>query len=433
MDRKILGLAIPNIVSNLSIPMLSAVDAALMGHLPGASAYLSAIAIATGIFNFIYWGFGFLRMGTTGLTAQAYGAGDQRETMLILGRGMLVALGGSLLVVVFQGPIAQAGFWFMDPAPEAGVIAREYFDIRIYAAPATLSLYALHGWFLGRQNAVFPMVLSIVANLANLGFNLWFVQGLGMAAEGIAWGTVIAQYLSVVVAIVYWLIRYRGLLDHLDLQLLIQTRALVRFFLVNGDIMVRTICLVVVFNYFVAASGDMGLQVQAGNSLLLQMLFVMSYLVDGFAFTAESLVGKFVGAGDGANLRLAIRRIFLWSVGIAGLFSLAYWLGGPAILGLFTDDLEVLQVAYIYLPWMIAMPLVAAFSFIWDGIYLGATASAAMRNSMLISTAAFFLVWWLCAGGLENHGLWLAMTIFMGMRGVTLGLFAKKQKFFKLV
>lgn len=433
MDRKILGLAIPNIVSNLSIPLLSAVDAALMGHLPGASAYLSAIAIATGIFNFIYWGFGFLRMGTTGLTAQAFGAMDDRETMLILGRGMLVALGGSLLVVVFQGPIAEAGFWFMDPAPEARVIAQEYFDVRIYAAPATLSLYALVGWFLGRQNAVFPMFLAIFGNIVNLGFNLWFVKGMGMAAEGIAWGTVIAQYLSVAVAVVYWLVRYRGLLEYLNLQLLLQTRALVRFFLVNGDIMVRTICLVVVFNYFVAASGDMGLQVQAGNSLLLQMLFVMSYLVDGFAFTAESMVGKYMGAGDGVNLRLAIRRIFLWSVGIAVLFSLVYGLGGPAILRLFTDDPKVLDMAGRYLPWMIAMPVVAAFSFIWDGIYLGATASAAMRNSMLISTAAFFAVWWLSATGMENHGLWLAMTVFMGMRGITLGLFAKKQKFSTLV
>lgn len=426
MDRTILRLAIPNIVSNLSIPLLSAVDAALMGHLPGAEAYLSAIAIATGIFNFIYWGFGFLRMGTTGLTAQAFGAQDQRESMLILGRGMLVAIGGGLLVMLFQAPLAQVGFWFMDPAPEAAVIARDYYDVRIYAAPATLSLYVLHGWFLGRQNAFFPMVLSIVANVTNIGLNLWFVEGMGMAAEGIAWGTVGAQYLSLLIAVGYWWKKYRGLLQHFDRKLMLQARAMGRFFAVNSDIIVRTMCLVFVFNYFIAASGDFGMQIQSGNSLLLQLLFIMSYLVDGFAFTAESLVGKYKGASDQKNLTKAIRRIFIWGIGIAVLFSLSYGLGGGWLLGLFTDDAKVLEVARQYLPWMIAMPVIASFSFIWDGIYLGATASAPMRNSMLISTALFFLSWWIASFYLANDALWLGMAVFMGVRGITLAVFAKK-------
>ena len=425
MDRTILRLAIPNIVSNLSIPLLSAVDAALMGHLPGAEAYLSAIAIATGIFNFIYWGFGFLRMGTTGLTAQAYGARDEKESMLIMGRGMMVALGGSFLILLLQVPLARAGFWFMDPAPEAEQIARDYYDVRILAAPATMSLYVFHGWFLGRQNAVFPMVLSIVGNVANIGLNLWFVKGMGMAAEGIAWGTVGAQYLSLLVAVVYWFWKYRGLLQHLERRILLQARALGRFFAVNGDIIVRTMCLVFVFNYFIAASGDHGLEIQSGNSLLLQLLFIMSYLVDGFAFTAESLVGKFKGAGDEDNLRHAIRRIFLWGIAIAVLFSLSYGLGGGWLLGLFTDDPDVLAVASEYLPWMIAMPIIASFSFIWDGIYLGATASAPMRNSMLISTALFFGAWWGASFFMENGALWLGMLVFMGIRGITLAIFAK--------
>lgn len=426
MDRTILRLAIPNIISNLSIPLLSAVDAALMGHLPGAEAYLSAIAIATGIFNFIYWGLGFLRMGTTGLTAQAHGAKDEQEEVLILGRGMLVALLGSALVLVFQVPLARVGFWFMDPAPEAAEIARGYYDVRIFAAPATLSLYVLTGWFLGKQNAIFPMVLSILGNIANVGLNLWFVKGMGMKAEGIAWGTVGAQYLSLAVAIGYGWWKYRGLAHHLEMRLLLQARALGRFFAVNGDIIVRTLCLVLVFNYFIAASGDFGLRIQSGNSLLLQLLFIMSYLVDGFAFTAESLVGKYKGAGDAQNLRLAIRRIFYWGIGIAALFSLVYGLGGGWLLGLFTDDQRVLRVADEYLGWMVAMPVVAAFSFIWDGIYLGATASAPMRNGMLISTAVFFLAWWLLNPVLDNHGLWLAMMVFMAVRGITLALFAKK-------
>jgi MATE family multidrug resistance protein len=234
-----------------------------------------------------------------------------------------------------------------------------------------------------------------------------------------------AQYLSLVVALGYWWWKYRGLMRHLERKLLLQARALGRFFAVNGDIIVRTMCLVFVFNYFVAASGDYGMGIQSGNSLLLQLLFIMSYLVDGFAFTAESLVGKYKGAADQKNLGIAVRRIFFWGMAIAVLFSLSYGLGGSYLLAVFTDDQEVLDFARRYLPWMIAMPVISAWSFIWDGIYLGATASAPMRNSMLISTALFFLVWWLLEGPLGNHGLWLAMSVFMGVRGITLALFAK--------
>ena len=425
-DRGILRLAIPNIISNLSVPLLSAVDAALMGHLPGAEAYLSAIVIATGIFNFIYWGFGFLRMGTTGLAAQAFGAGNGAESLLILGRGLLVALGGGLLILLAQVPLAWAGFGLMNPAPEAAMIAEEYYDIRIWAAPATLALYVLHGWFLGMQNSIYPMLLAILANVLNLGLNLWFVQGLGMAAEGIALGTVISQYLVLLAAVGLLLYRYRFMFSEWQGRLLLQGRAMLRFFVVNRDIFIRTMCLVVVFNYFIRTSGSFGLQTQSANAILLQLLFVMSYLVDGFAFAAESLVGRFKGAGDLVGLLDAIRRIFRWGMGFALVFCLVYWLAGPVFLGLFTDKPLILERAMEFLPWMIVMPLVGAYSFIWDGVYLGATTSAPMRNSMLASTAAFFLVWMATGSFLGNHGLWLAMLVFMAFRGFTLALFARK-------
>lgn len=425
-DRTILKLAVPNIISNLSIPLLSAVDAALMGHLPGAKAYLSAIVIATGIFNFIYWGFGFLRMGTTGLSAQAYGAGDTTESLLILGRGLLVAICGGVLLLLVQGPLAQVGFWFMDPAPEAGEIARGYYDIRIWAAPATLGLYVLHGWFLGMQNAVYPMVLAILANVLNLLLNLWFVQGMGLAAEGIALGTVISQYLGLLVAVGLFLYKYRHLFPAWKGQLLLHGKAMLHFFLVNGDIIVRTMCLVFVFNFFIRASGDFGMLTQSANSILLQLLFVMSYLVDGFAFAAESLVGKLKGAADQTGLLDTIRQIFRWGMSLAVIFCLVYWLTGPAFLRLFTDDVAIQARAIDFLPWMVAMPLVGAYSFLWDGIYLGATTTGPMRNSMLASTAAFFLIWWVASTLMGNHGLWLAMLTFMGIRGLTLALFARR-------
>lgn len=427
MNRRILQLAVPNIVSNLSVPLLGAVDAILMGHQPGAERFLSAIAIATAIFNFLYWGFGFLRMGTTGLTAQAFGAEDMKESLLILGRGLTVAAGGSVLILLLQSPIASAGLWLMEGSDAAKEIASSYFDIRILAAPATLGLYALHGWFLGMQNALIPMVLSIAVNIFNIGFNLLFVYGFDMQAEGIAWGTVLAQYIGLLLAIGLFVYNYRHLFAQWQPSGLFQLAALKHFFMVNGDIMIRTLCLVFVFNFFLARSGTMGDEMLAANALLLQLLYIMSYIVDGFAFAAESLVGRFVGAENPAELRKAIKGIFRWGMGFGLVFSLVYLVSGPLLLSLFTSDVAVYNLSLHFLPWMVLMPIWGTYSFMWDGIYLGATASAPMRNSMLISTFAIFLPsWYLLEFYWGNHGLWLAFSLFMVFRGFTLAFFAKK-------
>jgi len=426
MNREILRLAIPNILSNLSVPLLGLVDTALMGHLDNAERFLSAIAIASAIFNILYWSFGFLRMGTTGLTAQAYGAQREQEAFLTLGRGLMVAMVGGIILVVCQHPIGWAGMEIMEGSEDAKNIARSYFDIRIFAAPAALGMYVFNGWFLGMQNAIVPLILSIVINVVNIGANFIFVVGYGMDAEGIALGTVIAQYTGLILAGILFLRRYKGFLKYRKEGKMLDPAQLRRFLLVNRDIFIRTACLIFAFTYFTAASGRFSDEVLAANALLLQLLYLMSYLVDGIAYAAESLVGKYMGEGSPDGLRKLVRRLLVWGMGFGAVFSLIYLLGGPFLLTLLSDKEEVIAIAVEYLPWMILMPIWGTYSFLWDGIFIGATASVSLRNTMILAVFGGFLPTWWLTQGWGNHGLWLAMTMFMLLRGVGLAVMSGK-------
>ena len=427
MNREIFRLAVPNVLSNLSIPLLGLVDAALMGHMDDAGKFLSAVAIAAAIFNVLYWSFGFLRMGTTGMTAQAYGASKDQESLLTLLRGMGVALVIGLLLIICQEPLAWAGMSIMEGSEEAKEIAQDYFFIRIFAAPAALALYVFNGWFLGMQNAVIPLVLSLVINLVNIGANFIFVIGYDMGAEGIALGTLIAQYSGLFTAVILFLVRYRYILKFREGAKVFDAAQLKHFFLINRDLFIRTTCLVFVFTYFTSRSGKFGDEVLAANSLLFQLLFLMSYLVDGFAFAAESLVGKYIGLRDQETLKKVIRRILVFGMSFSLVFSLFYLVAGRQFLELLSSDAQVVEDAVVYLPWMILMPIWGAFSFLWDGIFIGATASKYLRNNMIVASFLIFLpAWWLTADQLGNHGLWLAMSLFMIVRGVGLALNAKK-------
>lgn len=429
MNREILRLAVPNIVSNLSVPLLGLVDTILMGHLPEADIYLGGIAIAASIFNVLYWSFGFLRMGTTGLTAQAYGAKQGLESQLVLSRGLLVAAIGGLLMLALQVPIEWGGMALMEGSDSAKEIARSYFYIRIFAAPATLGLYVFNGWFLGMQNSVIPLILSVAINLTNIGANLLFVYVFDMKAEGIALGTVCAQYLGLAIAIGFYLYQYGPEADAWKRRYLMQAAALKRFLLVNRDIFIRTACLVFAFTYFVSRSGEFGDPTLAANALLLQLFYLMSYIVDGFAFAAESLVGKYMGSGGGDRLKLVVRNILIWGMCFGSLFSLAYFIAGPTILGWLSNDPQIVNDAIEFLPWLIALPLIGTFAFMWDGVYIGATATTAMRNTMVVSTFLVFLpILLLAKGPLGNHGLWMAMLGFMFARGVLLAIFARSNK-----
>jgi MATE family multidrug resistance protein len=429
MNRRILRLAIPNIVSNISVPLLGSVDTALVGHLEAAY-YIGAIAVGGMIFNVIYWGFGFLRMGTTGLTAQAYGREDISDEVLTLSRALLVALSGGLLLVVLQVPIAKLAFWLVDGTLEVERYARSYFFIRIWAAPATLSVYVFQGWFLGMQNARYPMYLVVLINVANIIFNVVFIKVFGMKSDGVALGTVVAAYLGLGFALLLFLAAYRDRLSALQTKLILQMAALRRFFAVNRDIMIRTLLLVFSYSFFTAKGAELGEQIVAVNAILMQFWMIMAYAVDGFAFAAESLVGRYVGARDSDNLRRAVRFSFYWGFGFGLAFSLVYLLFNQSMLALFTDKPELLNLAEAFYLWIVIAPLVNTLCFIWDGVYIGATATKPMVVSMLLSTGIGFLgVYYLTIDLLGNHALWLAMTLFMLLRGLTLSFFAPRSVF----
>ena len=429
MNRKILNLAIPNIISNLSVPLLGVVDTALIGHLEEAY-YLGAIALGSMIFNFIFWGFGFLRMGTTGITAQSFGEENQTESIMTLARALAVAGTFSLLILLLQVWIADLSFWLVKASPEVERYTRIYFNIRIFSAPATLGLYAINGWFLGMQNARYPMAVTIALNTVNIVLDVYFVRGLGMHVDGVAWGTLIARYVGLAIALVLLAVKYRSWLQEYVHGLLMEVKALKKFFTVNRDIFIRTLCLIFTFSFFTAKSATFGDVILAANSILLQLWMIVSYGTDGFAFAAESLIGRYKGSDQQGRLTLAVKYCFIWGAGIGVLASAVYGLFDIHILRLFTDQQPVIEAAMVVFGWTIAGPAVSSFGYIWDGVFIGATETPPMRNSMIIATLVFFLpAYFIGEPFLGNHAIWLAMTLFMVGRGLTLTLYAPKHIF----
>ncbi len=438
MNKKILDLAVPNIISNISIPMLGIVDMALMGHLE-SDAYIGAIALGSLIFNFIYWSLGFLRMGTSGFTAQALGRRDLQETILVFSRAAFIALIMSLLLLAFQGPIESLSFLVLKGETQVEELAMTYFRIRVWAAPAALGQFALLGFFLGMQNARLPMVVLVLTNVINVICNYTFVMKLGMGSDGVALGTVIAQYSGLFVALYFFRKYFRKLFKYWSLQATIQWDKLKHFLSVNSDIFIRTMCLVVVFSIFTARSASVDLDnegeetILAVNSILMQFFMFFSFLIDGFAHASEALTGKFIGSGDRRSLDRTIKLLFLWGGGISLFFTLLYLLGGEAIFRALTNNPEVIANAKPYFFWVVMVPLVSFTAFLWDGIFIGATAGPEMRNAMLISTLLIFFPAYFLAGRLlGNHGLWLAFILFMIARGGTMQFMSRKAVYAKV-
>ena len=427
VNKEIYRLALPNIVSNFSIPLLGAVDTALMGRLESIH-YLGAVGIGGIIFSFIYWGFGFLRMATTGLTAQAFGERDLQECGCLLLRAIGIGITASLLLFILQWQLADVSFLLIGTSSEVEHLARVYFHIRIYAAPATLCLHAFHGVFLGVQNARYPMLLTIVVNLVNIVLNLVFVRLFSMKVEGVALATVIAQYVGLFLAILLFSRYYRGLLRGWRFRDVLALSKLKRFLNISGDIFIRTCCLVFSHAVFTAKSAALSDTVLAVNTILLQFINLMSYAIDGFAFAAESLIGKYKGAQDMRNLKRTIRQIFLWAFLFGGMIMLIFVLFGEPLLHLFTDQMPLIEQAKPYLIWIIVASVVNVAAYIWDGIFLGATASKALRNSVILSTLLFLsAVYLLIPFG--NHGLWGALTVLLVARGISLTALAPKYLF----
>jgi MATE family multidrug resistance protein len=425
MNREILRLALPSIISNITVPLLGLVDVAIVGHL-GSAAYIGAIAVGGVLFNLIYWNFGFLRMGTSGLTSQAFGRGDEREMAQVLARALGVAGISAVAILLLQYPVARVAFPLLNAGGEIGEYAALYFRICIWGAPAVLGLYCFKGWFIGMQNSRFPMFIAIAVNVVNIACSLCFVYAFGMGVEGVALGTLIAQYSGLLMAACLWWSRYSRLRGWIVARGCFQRREMRRFLVLNRDIFLRTVCLIAVTTFFTAAGARQGAIVLAVNTLLMQLFTLFSYIMDGFAYAAEALVGRHVGAGDPVQLRRAIRALFGWGAGMSALFTLLYAAGGGQFLGLLTDEREVIRAAGEYFYWVLAIPLAGFPAFLWDGILIGATASRQMLWAMLIAAAGFFAIFYALPGGSNNHVLWLAFIAYLALRGGMQTLFFKR-------
>lgn len=417
MNRKILALALPNIISNITVPLLGLVDIAIVGHL-GDDSLIGGIAIGTAVFNFIYWNFAFLRMGASGCTAQAYGARNFTEIASVFVRALILALAAALLLVVFRRPVGHAVFLLMDGTPHTMSYAADYFYARIWAAPATISMFAFHGWYIGMQNSRFPMYISIGVNVVNLIFCLWFALGLGWGIVGVAWGTVVAQYSGLVLSIILWGVYYRRFLRYIRIRECLKLDALLAFFKINRDIFLRTACIVVVYTFFTSASSGMGDTMLAVNTLLMQLFTLFSYLMDGFAYAGESLAGRYTGAHNVQALNRCVRLLLVWGGVVAVLYTGIYTFGWKAVLSLFTESPEILSEAGDYVGWLIVIPLVAFIPFTIDGILIGATRTAVMRDSVFLSTALFFAVYYGFRSVIGNNALWAAFLLFLIARGI---------------
>lgn len=420
--KRILTLALPIILSNISVPLLGAVDTAVMGHLPDP-VYIGAVAVGSTILAFIYWGFSFLRMGTTGLTAQAFGAENSREIRATLARALLLALGLGLLLVLLQAVIRPAGFYFMAASPQVENLAGRYFDIRIWGAPATLINYALLGWLLGAGKSRAVMTLQLLLNGLNIILDFFFVFGLGMTVEGVALATLISEYCALAVGLAIATSALKAWPAIWDLPLILNTQRQMALFKVNVDIFIRSLCLQVAFFNFISQSGRLGEVKLAGNDILLQMQLIMSFATDGFAQAVEVLAGNAFGARSRQRLRAAIIASTLWAMAFAVFFTGLFWTYGEAIIALFTDIPEVRQAAGVYLPWVVALPMLSVWSYQLDGIFIGATRTGAMRNAMVLSLVIYLIAVWVFVPLFGNHGLWLAFSLFMVGRAVTLGAF----------
>ena len=416
MNRKILQLAIPSIVSNITVPLLGLVDVAIVGHL-GSASYIGAIAVGGMLFNMIYWIFGFLRMGTSGMTAQVYGKRDLTEVVRTLLRAVGVGLLISLGLWILQSPILRGAFVLIDATEEVKRWASLYFNICIWGAPAILGLYGFAGWFIGMQNSRFPMFIAITQNIVNIAASLCFVFVLGMKVEGVALGTLIAQYAGLLMAFALWLKYYGRLKAYIDWNGLWGGEEMRRFFSVNSDIFFRTLCLVAVTTFFTSTGARQGDVILAVNTLLMQLFTLFSYIMDGFAYAGEALAGRFIGAKNDVGLRRCIRLLFLWGIGLSLSFTILYAFLGRDFLGLLTNDTSVIEASGDYFYWVLAIPLCGFSAFLWDGIFIGATATRQMLYSMLVASATFFIIYYLFYRSMGNHALWMAFLGYLSLRG----------------
>ncbi len=426
LNRKILSLALPFLAANISIPLLGLVDTAVLGHLESEK-YLGAIALGGMIFNFIFWGFSFLKMGTTGFTAQARGRGDKTNVSVILQRGIYTGIAIGLLIVALRNLVWWVSSHFLQGSQEIIFFAEEYFSIRVFSAPAVFMLYVITGWFLGMQNALFVLYITITENIANIIFNLIFIFVFEMRADGVALGTVCAQYLALGIALILLFAKYKHELKLHAFRVLMNLKELAHYFRINSDIMIRTLTLMFAFAFFTVKSSSFDDVLLASNMILLQFMIFFSYVIDGLAHAGESLSGYFFGARKERTLKILIQRLFFWSALLAMLFSLIYISLFRDILSLLTNQQSVIETAVKFKWWLVAIPVISFSAFVWDGIFIGLTATKQLRNAMLLSMFCIYLpLFYIIEPVMGNHALWFSMCAFLFARGAFLWLFSKK-------
>lgn len=415
MRKEINAIAFPAIITNVTTPLLGLVDVAVTGHI-GSALYIGAIAIGGTMFNMLYWLFGFLRMGSSGLTAQAYGASNRQAIDVILSRAMLIAIAGGASLIATSGITGELVLRFMDADDATQVLAREYFNICIWGAPAVLGTFALSGWFLGLQDSRSPMWVAIATNIINIAVSLLLVFGLKMKLVGVATGTLSAQWCGFLIAGVIALRKYCPALP--PFRKIFEKREIVKFFRINSDIFLRTLCLVAVTLWFTHAGALQGTEILAANALLLQLFMLFSYFMDGFAFAGEALAGKYSGSNDTASLQHLEGQLLRIGAVFAVLFATVYLLGGEWFLDLLAEDKIVVATASTYLIWAVVMPVCGFGAFIYDGIFIGLTRTRGLLTSIVIAMIIFFLLYFLLKNRLANNALWLAFNAYLLGRGV---------------
>ena len=412
-------LAGPIILSNISVPLVGAVDTAVVGHLPGPQS-IGAVALGALIFSFLYWGFSFLRMGTTGFIAQAFGAGDWKGLSDTLLRVLILAPLLGVFTIVVGWPLIDFALYLIDSSAEVEALAADYSQIRIWSAPAVLCVYAFTGIFIGMHNTRAAFVLQLILNISNMLLDLLFVLGFGWGVEGVALASVLAEYLAMLCGFYLLRTQIRTAIRHFNRARLLARDALLKLFAANSNIFVRTLCLLFAFSYFTAKSASQGEVILAANAILLHLQSIMAYGLDGFAHAVEALAGSAYGAGRQRVFRRAVFLTSFWGAIIALLAGLVYLVFGDAIINLFTSIDAVADTASLYLPWMVVAPILSVWSFQLDGIFIGTGHTRAMRNAMIFSLVAYLLLLQLTIPMYGNHGLFFGLAFFMLIRALTL-------------
>lgn len=414
--KQVFKLALPSIISNITVPLLGIIDLTIVGHM-GDVIYIGAIAIGTMIFNVLYWLFGFLRMGTSGMTSQALGRRDLTEAMRLLVRSLTISTAIAATFIVFQLPIRWMALSIMQPTEQIAEQAAIYFSICIWGAPAMLGLYGLTGWFIGMQNTRTPMLVSIFQNIVNIVASVTFVFGFGMKIQGVALGTLTAQWTGFLLALYCWKRYYGRLAEYNWKDDLFKRSTMVRFFAVNRDIFIRTLFLVAVNFFFISAGSRQGAIILSVNTLLMTLFTLFSYVMDGFAYAGEALSGKYYSAANKLAFDRVYNSLFAWGAIMAVVFTLVYAVGGNGFLMLLTNEAVVVQSAEAYFWWAVMIPIVSVSAFVYDGIFIGLTATRGMLVSSVVSALVFFGLYLALQSYWGNHALWLAFIVYLGLRG----------------